>query len=119
MLTLGISALIMGPLTRMRAGIKKYVGDALAVFGRTPLLFYILHLYLGAAIGLVVAHIQGYSFQQISEFIQTKSVPEGLGLGLLGAYAGWISIVLLLYPVCRQFDQFKQRRSDLWILRYL
>ena len=119
MLTLGISALIMGPLTRMRAGFKKQAGEALAVFGRTPLLFYILHLYVGAAMGLVVAHIQGYSLQQISEFIQTKSVPESLGLGLLGAYAGWISVVLLLYPVCRRFDQFKQRRSDLWVLRYL
>jgi uncharacterized membrane protein len=119
MLTLGISALIMGSLNQMRAGIKKQAGDALAVFGRTPLLFYILHLYLGAAMGLVVAHFQGYSLQQISNFIQTKSVPESLGLGLLGAYAGWIIVVLLLYPVCHRFDQFKQRRSDLWILRYL
>jgi uncharacterized membrane protein len=119
MLTLGISALIMGPLTRMRAGINKQAGDALAVFGRTPLLFYISHLYLGAAAGLIVAHFQGYSFQQISEFIQSKSVPEDLGLGLIGAYVGWIAVVLLLYPVCRQFDRFKQRRSDLWILRYL
>lgn len=119
MLTLGVSALIMGPLTRMRAGIKRQAGDALAVFGRTPLLFYLLHLYLGAAASLVVAHFQGYSLQQISDFIQTKSVPVNLGVGLLGAYVGWIVVVLLLYPICSRFDEFKSRRSDLWILKYL
>jgi len=119
MLTLGISALIMGSLTRKRAGIKKQAGDALAVFGRTPLLFYILHLYLGVTAGLLVAHFQGYSFQQISEFIKTKSVPMNLGVGLFGAYVGWIVVILLLYPICRRFDEFKSRRSDLWMLRYL
>ena len=119
MLTLGVSALIMRPLTKMRAGIKKEAGDALAVFGRTPLLFYMLHLYLGAAAGLVVAHFRGYSLLQISEFIQTKSIPVNFGIGLLGAYVGWIVVVLLLYPICSRFDKFKSRRADLWILRYL
>ena len=118
MLTLGISALIWGALGNKRVlGIR--VGDALEVFGRTPLFFYVTHLYLGFAVGLLVAHFQGYSLNQISEFIQSGSAPNNFGAGLLGAYLGWISTILLLYPVCRSFDEFKRRRSDLWILRYL
>lgn len=119
MLTLGISALIFGHLGQMRSSVGKRICDILAVFGRTPLFFYIAHLYLGIAMGLIVAHFQGYNLNQISEFIQSGSPPNNLGAGLTGAYIGWITVIFLLYPVCRRFDEFKLRRSDLWILRYL
>lgn len=119
MLTLGISALLFGPLGHMRGDLRRRIGDALEVFGRTPLFFYIAHLYLGAGIGLLVACFQGYSLNQLSEFIQSGSPPNNLGIGLFGAYVGWISIIFLLYPACSRFDRFKRQRSDLWILRYL
>lgn len=119
LLTLGVSALIMTWLGRPDSGVSLIFGDALAVFGRTPLFFYILHLYAGIMIGLGVMLFQGYNSSALSGFIETGNVPENLGLGLAGAYAGWMFIVLVLYPICKAFDQFKRTRKDLWILRYL
>lgn len=119
LLTLAISALIMAWLGRVDGRTSLVFADALAVFGRTPLFFYILHLYAGAMIGLGVMMFQGYNLSELSQFIGTKNVPESLGLGLKGAYAGWILIVLILYPLCKAFDQIKRNRKDLWILRYL
>lgn len=119
LLTLGCSALIMGLLADTKGGVKGYAVDALAVFGRTPLFFYILHLYAGVAAGVAIASLQGYGFDQIGGFIASGVVPENFGVGLIGAYAGWILIVFFLFPICRWFDRLKSRRKDLWILRYL
>jgi uncharacterized membrane protein len=119
LLTLGCSALIMGLLGGIKGGAKGYLADALSVFGRTPLFFYILHLYLGVSAGIAIATLKGFRFEQISGFIATGSVPENFGVGLVGTYVGWIVIVLVLFPICRWFDRLKTRRKDVWILRYL
>ncbi len=119
LLTLGCSALIMDLLAGIKGGAKGYVADSLAVFGRTPLFFYILHLYLGVLAGVAIASLKGFRFEQINEFIASGSVPENFGVGLGGAYVGWIFVVFILFPICRWFDRLKTRRKDLWILRYL
>lgn len=119
LLTLGCAAVIMGRLSAIEGPLKHHIAEALAVFGRTPLFFYILHLYLGLSAGIAIAFLQGYRFEQIGSFIGSGSVPENLGVGLAGAYVGWIVVIIVLYPACRWFDRLKSRRKDLWILRYL
>jgi uncharacterized membrane protein len=76
----------------------------LVTFGRTPLFFYLLHIplihgarVLGDALGWVPS--------------------EGVTLG--GVYVVWLAALLALYPLCRIYDDFKRRRSDLRILKYL
>ena len=117
--TLGCSALIMGLLGGIKGVVKGYIADALSVFGRTPLFFYILHLYLGLSAGIAIATLKGFSIEQISGFIAADSVPENYGVGLVGTYVGWIFVVLVLLPICRWFDRVKTCREDLWVLRYL
>ncbi|MGG5823824.1 hypothetical protein [Falsiroseomonas sp. HW251] len=41
--------------------------------------------------------------------------PHGYGLGIIGIYATWIFVVLLLYPMCRWFAALKRRRRDWWL----
>lgn len=85
----------------------------LRVFGRVPMFYYLLHIPLvhGMAVGI--------------EFIRFGSVPwligfgghvpanAGVGLGLL--YVLWIAALLILYPLCRWFDELKRRRRDAWL----
>ena len=33
--------------------------------------------------------------------------PNGLGFGLLGVYAIWLLVVVLLYPICKMYDRNK------------
>jgi uncharacterized membrane protein len=115
LLTLGTGALVIAPLARLDGKI----GDALAVFGRTPLFFYILHLYVGGAAALIAAALRGYDLAQIGNFMRDGSPPADFGFGLAGAYVGWALLVIALYPLCRWFDGFKQRHASWRILSYL
>ena len=48
-------------------------------------------------------------------------VPElkGYGLNLGYVYLVWIGIILLLYPLCKKFDLYKQNNKEKWWLSYL
>lgn len=115
LVTLGGAALALPALERLRGA----AGRALVVFGRTPLFFYVLHLYVGAAGALALAAWRGYSLQDISAVIKSGAPPADFGTGLAGAYVAWILVVVGLYPLCRWFAEIKRRRSDLWWLSYL
>ncbi|MEK4033310.1 heparan-alpha-glucosaminide N-acetyltransferase domain-containing protein [Methylocystis sp. IM3] len=115
LVTLGGAALILPALERVNGA----AGRVLAVFGRTPLLFYVLHLYLGAAAALALLAAQGYSYADVAGFLKSGGPPAGLGIGLAGAYAAWVLVVAALYPACRWFGGVKRRRRDLWWLSYL
>jgi uncharacterized membrane protein len=113
--TLGGAALVLPLLERL----KGFAGRMLTIFGRTPLLFYVLHLYMAVAGGLALAKWQGYSLSDIGRFAQSGAPPANLGAGLAGAYVAWVVVVAALYPVCRWFAGVKSRRRDLWWLSYL
>ncbi|MBI5011526.1 MAG: hypothetical protein HZC06_01560, partial [Methylocystis sp.] len=115
LVTLGGAALTLPALAR--AGEK--IGEALTVFGRTPLFFYVLHLYVGAFAALALTLARGYSLQDVAAWAKSGGPPPEFGAGLAGAYVAWILIVLALYPLCRWFAEVKRRRRDLWWLTYL
>jgi uncharacterized membrane protein len=115
LVTLGGAALTLPALAR--AG--KRIGDALTVFGRTPLFFYVLHLYVGALAALALTFARGYSLEDIATWSKAGGPPPEFGVGLAGAYVAWILIVLALYPLCCWFAEVKRRRRDLWWLTYL
>ena len=100
LVTLG-PALILLPRMEKLGGAA---GKVLADFGRSPLFFYVTHLYLGAAVVLV--------------FMQLAKTPEDYRFGLPWVYVAWLLLVAALYPACRWFADLK-RRSDAWWLSYL
>lgn len=71
-------------------------GQIMAVFGSSPLFFYITHLYLYALMGWAFPH----------------------GMGLVQMLLFWIAGLLILYPFCLWYGRFKQGRptGSLWRL---
>ncbi|MCX7899482.1 MAG: heparan-alpha-glucosaminide N-acetyltransferase domain-containing protein [Methylocystis sp.] len=114
LLTLGVAALLLPLLAKLNGRAM----DALATFGRTPLFFYVLHLYVGLGAALALALAGGWSLADLIGFAKTGP-PENFGFGLAGAYLAWIAAVLALYPLCVWFDGLKSRRPDWWWLSYL
>ena len=43
------------------------------------------------------------------------TAPPGWGVSLPATYVLWIVVVAMLYPACRWFAAFKQRREDAWL----
>jgi hypothetical protein len=44
---------------------------------------------------------------------------SGYGFSLGVVYLVWISVVLLLYPLCKWYDGYKSRHKEKWWLGYL
>jgi uncharacterized membrane protein len=116
-LTLGLSLILLGLLDGAKA--ERGLGCILLVYGRVPLFFYVLHIYLIHVMAIVVA----LAFHQpvwhgpIIGGISPK--PFGYGHGLLFIYTMWILTVAILYLPCRWFMELKRGHRDSAWLSYL
>ena len=118
LMTLGPTIALM-PLLERAA--RRVVARWLAVFGRVPFFFYVLHIPLIHALALVVSCIrQGAVSPGCSPTTRwaTRPPPDGYtwSLGLL--YLVWAVAIVILYLACRWFAGLKARRTDAW-LRYV
>jgi hypothetical protein len=44
---------------------------------------------------------------------------KGYGFPLWVVYCVWVGVILLLYPLCKRFDIYKQSHKEKWWLSYL
>jgi uncharacterized membrane protein len=88
----------------------------LLVFGRVPMFFYILHLYVIHSLAVVMALLfhQPYEWLLRGAFVANR-MPDGYGHGLPFIYLMWLTVLLILYFPCRWFMGVKQRRKDWWL----
>jgi uncharacterized membrane protein len=119
LMTLG-PALIM--LALLEKPLKSF-GKIIITFGRVPLFFYILHLFLIhlLAIIAVVASGRPWTDMIFTSLQNAKDSPwlKGYGYSLAGTYLVWIVVILLLYPLCRRYDRYKSSHKEKWWLSYL
>jgi uncharacterized membrane protein len=109
LMTLGPAIAVLPLFERLRGPVAR----AVTVFGRVPLFFYVLHLFLIHALALLVGTVAGFdprSFLRVWIFL-----PDEWGYGLPVVYLVWAGVVLALYPACRWFAGVKARRRDAWL----
>jgi uncharacterized membrane protein len=99
MMTLGPAILSLPLLERVA---PTRIGQAIAVFGRVPFFYYILHLYLihGGAILLALVVTGGLETNRFDLWV---------------VYAVWTTVIIAAYPLCRWFAGVKSRRRDAWL----
>lgn len=96
LLTMGINLIIMGLFARASEKLQQFF-QPLVVFGRAPLFFYLIHLFLYAGLGLWLT-------------------PDGTGIPKMYPY--WLLGLLILYPLCLWYGQLKHRQPAHSILRF-
>jgi uncharacterized membrane protein len=114
LMTLGPSLIALASLERARG----WLAAAVVTFGRVPLFFFVVHIYVAHALAVATAYAQGGTATFLLSnhgVASTTSYPEWYGFGLPGVYAIWLLIVVVLYPVCRWFAGVKARRRDWWL----
>jgi len=118
LMTLGPTIALIPLLDRARGRVAQW----LAVFGRVPFFYYLLHIPLIHALALVVSLIRTGAVDPwlfTNHPMAPGDLPEGYmwGLGLL--YLVWAIAVVLLYFPSRWYAELKARRTDLRWLKYL
>jgi uncharacterized membrane protein len=111
LMTLGPALVALALAERARGGIARWLG----VYGRVPLFFYVVHIFVAHAAGVVLVLVQGGQLRRIPVTTDPASIPAWYGLPLAGAYLVWSLVVIALYYPCRRFARLKETRSDWWI----
>ncbi len=117
LMTLGATILFLANTENLKGKIVDYF----CTFGRVPFFFYIIHIYFIHFLALVAAEFTGYGWQKMILLKSVTKVEElkGYGFNLIIVYLVWIAVILLLYPLCRKFDRYKQAHKEKWYLSYL
>ena len=88
LMTTGVNLIVLALFSRIGPRLQPLL-QPLVVFGRSPLLFYVLHLFLYAGIGYLVA-------------------PQGISIPFMLPF--WLLGLLILYPLCYWYGRYKQSR---------
>jgi len=116
LMTLGPAILLL----RWADGWRRDDRDPLLVFGRVPLLYFVLHIPLVhlLAVGLTWLQYGAAPFLwQPPPTLGTPrtAFPADYGWELWVVYGIWALALVLLYPVCRWFAAYKRRTSAWWV----
>jgi uncharacterized membrane protein len=117
MMTLG-PAIALVPFAERARG---PIADALAVFGRVPLFYYLLHIPLIHLAAMVVSLIREGRIDPWlfgNHPMMPPPVPAGYMWSLPLLYAVFAIVIALLYVPCRWFARVKAEHRDGW-LQYL
>ncbi|MGH7999754.1 MAG: DUF1624 domain-containing protein [Brasilonema sp.] len=114
LMTLGSAILLLYVFESQRFSFLK----PLALFGRVPLFFYIVHLWL-IHIAAILLALPRYGLKAIFlPYIASSLMPADYGYNLPMIYNFWIIIVVLIYPICLWFANYKAKHQSWW-LNYL
>lgn len=115
LMTLGPAILLLAFIDQLPEGLKK----TFVIFGRVPLAYYVLHIFLIHGIATALAIIRygsaPFMFAGIPNTWPGTELPKDYGYSLGMTYLIWIGIVALLFPICKWFAGIKQRRRDWWL----
>jgi hypothetical protein len=112
-------SMTLGPAILFLAFIEKVQNKVTGFFityGRVPFFFYILHFYLMHIICVIFFYAEGYGNKDIipEGFAPLYFRPREFGYSLWVVYAIWISVVLMLYPLCKKYNNYKSKTPKWW-----
>jgi len=117
LMTLGPSLILLGLLDAATA--EKGLSRILLVFGRVPLFYYILRLYLIHILAIITSLAFHQPVWHGTVIADLPHRPIGYGHGLPFIYAMWIVALAILYLPCQWFMTLRTRHRDWTWLSYL
>ena len=112
--------LLRGTLLGLIDGIRPGAGNPALIFGRTPLFYYLLHLF---TIHIFTILLGWWAYGWLPFLLAPPPTlgtpltefPPGYGWSLGATYGVWIAVVAAMYPLCRWFAKLKATRRDWWL----
>jgi uncharacterized membrane protein len=118
LMTLGPALIVLACLDGLTT--ERGLGRILLVFGRVPLFYYVVHIFLIHAMAIFVGLLlnQPVSWLWHGSFV-LQHHPVGYGHGLPFVYLMWFIVLLILYLPCQWYMAFKSRHREWVWLSYL
>jgi len=117
LMTLGPAFLLLAWFDRLKFSAR----NPLIVFGRVPFFYFVVHFYLIHLLSFPAALI----YYGRARFLLTPlpslpggagdTYPANYGYSLLTVYGVWLTVVILVYPLCAWFAGLKRRRKTWWL----
>ena len=97
-----------------------WLGKIFSVYGRVPMFYYILHIYLIHLLAMFATTLCGHKWSDMiwTDFTNNDKL-NGYGFSLSIVYLVWIAVILILYPFCKWYDRYKTNHKEKWWLSYL
>lgn len=96
----------------------KLLAPALTI-GRVPMFYYVFHVVVLHTLAIAASLVR---FGQAHWMFESPTLDKypitqqpGWPLPLPWVYLAWITVVLIMYPLCRRYAVFKARRTDWWL----
>jgi len=91
--------------------ITNRLSNFIKIFGRVPMFYYICHLYLIHLGTFALILIQGFRFSDFD-----NGLPPGFGVNLFMTYVVWLTVIIILYPLCKWYDKYKTiHKGNKWL----
>ena len=122
--SLSFVLITLGPAMLFLYGIeniKNKITDFFLVFGRVPLFYYFLHIFvihLFAILAILILDGDWYSLVTTERGLSAQMLSK-YGHSLLVVYLVWIGVLIFLYPFCKKYMIYKANNKDKWWLSYL
>ena len=113
LMTLGPAILFLPWLEKWQGWKVKFIG----VFGKVPFFFYIVHFVI---IHLIVKGWSQWKYGSSEWWLGSSSgYPEGYSADLTLIYMIWPIVILICYPLCRWFANYKKANKEKKWLSYI
>ena len=117
-ITIGPALLVLALIEKIKNGFTNVLG----IYGRVAFFYYILHIYLVHLLSAIGFFVRGHSWQDVSKtgnVFPFYFLSPGEGYNLPVVYAVWLLVIIILYPLCKWYDQYKTNHKEKWWLSYL
>ena len=114
------SLMTLGPALVFLSIMEKPLGkwaQPILCFGRVPMFFYILHIYLIHLLATVANVCVGRNWHDTVIENGLKYYQPQFSLWMV--YVVWAAVILILYPFCKWYDKYKSAHKEKWWLSYL
>lgn len=118
LMTLGPAILFLAFTENARSAVARFV----SVYGRVPMFYYILHIYLIHVVAMISSELftnVDWRSWLLRQPLWFNDDLKGYGFPLAIVYLMWFIVVLALYPLCKKYDRYKQSHKEKWWLSYL
>ena len=116
-MTIGPSLLLMAWWDNIQNGVTKVI----SVYGRVPFFYFLTHFFLIHLFSAITFFLRGNSFAEgtanPATFINFLKAGEGVQLRYV--FLIWLAIVIILYPICKWYDNYKTNHKEKKWLSYL